>query len=168
MQTVKTRFSTGIGSTLNIFAHVLAKIRARHAFRYSTSIAFVGFPTYSPCTSVIQCSLFPRLLLSLSSFFLHVYTYTYIYMYNVYSFFFSVAYGYLHTRVTRTTFWPCVPVRLVEGLLRIKISVRKFRSAAAFESVAKLDINLAVLDAVLCPSILLRLPFFSSYAKIVR
>lgn len=73
---------------------------------------------------------------------------------------------------TRTAFWQCVPARLDEGLLavRAKISVRKFRSVAASESAAKLDINLprypgAILYSLVSPLWSFRL---SSYVRIVH
>lgn len=79
MQTVKTRFSqTGIGSALNIFAHVLAKILARHAFRYATPIAFVGFPTYPRAPSSLNA---PPFYACLSPFFFFLYAYIYIFFF---------------------------------------------------------------------------------------
>lgn len=122
---MKTRSPIGIGSTLNMSARALAKTLA---LRYSIPIVFVGFSTWShelPSLNVHSISIsgsFIFFLVSLSLSFSSSRTYS----------------------RTRTAFWQRVPARLVEGLLpvRVKISVRKFRSVAASESAAKLDINL--------------------------
>lgn len=127
---------------------------ARHALRYSIPIAFVGFPTYPHASSSLS-ALNPLSLLASLSFSLPLCLFLFLppLSFSLSSFVSSRTYIHIFTW---TAFWPRVPTRLAEGLLpvRAEISVRKFRSLAAFESTTKLDINLPDYpDAILCPSI---------------